>query len=622
MMKHYGLVRLFLLLMVSGQAFGWSAPITISSSSAGTGRLCLALADGPPQTLYFAYRISNSLAYNSFDVDAVSVGSELRDRSNLYGFSIGCALDAGGDFAISHGDVSSDSTFVATFASGAFAKTTLASRNKYGSGTALSVDTSGAFHVFYYDSTEDDLKYLTNVSGVWDATNNEEILDATGDVGREPVVATDSNGMAHVAYLDITNTAVKYVTNASGAWSTPVTVASNASQPSIAVDSDDNVHLAYLNHDVDMSKGLYYHVMYATNASGAWVSETVDDDHNALYETAIATTAPQAVHIAYRNHSGAALQYATNQDGAWAVSATPIDSGTVGSYLAMVADSGSLYLAYLDEDDDTVKLVYNTCGDAVVDASEACDDGNSVDDDECANNCQFSCGNGTVNGSEECDDGDSVDTNDCTNDCLNPTCGDSVVWSGHETCDDGNTTTTDSCPAGCAAASCGDGYFWSTDGGTEQCDDGDTDDHDGCTNSCTAARCGDSILWNTGGGTETCDDGNTTVGDGCDSLCRREFAPLANAGRDLTVTYGTGSCGPTCTLFYLDGRLSSDPDLDAITYSWAKTSQPLGSTVAIAASTSARTAVRVNLRGTYVFTLTVTDADGYTATDTVQFTVR
>jgi len=116
------------------------------------------------------------------------------------------------------------------------------------------------------------------------------------------------------------------------------------------------------------------------------------------------------------------------------------------------------------------------------------------------------------------------------------TCGNAVVETG-EACDDGNLTAGDGCSAQCqaetASATCGD-YLLSA---SEQCDDGNQLDYDGCSALCQdedkAAACGNAIL-EVG---EQCDDGNTANGDVCSAQCiltpksaqiamRRTLAPL------------------------------------------------------------------------------------------------
>jgi cysteine-rich repeat protein len=322
----------------------------------------------------------------------------------------------------------------------------------------------------------------------------------------------------------------------------------------------------------------------------------VDSTENNNIETSIVAVSPTSLHISYYDLTNADLKYATNVTGGWVTSTVNASNG--GSYNAIAADiSGDVSIAWVDQVADDIEFAQNFCGDSTVDASEECDDGNETDSDGCSSVCETEiiCGDGAVDASEECDDGNTAENDDCLTTCL--------------------------------AAKCGDAIVWNTGSGTETCDDGDMDNQDTCT-VCQTAVCGDGYIWTpVNGGTESCDDGNTTTGDGCDSSCHLESAPDAKAGTSLRVAYGTGACGPTCTKFYLDGRMSSDLDLDMLTYSWAVTARPAGTVVSIASSTSARTATTVkpgpggSSRGAYTFTLTVTDADGYTDTATVTFTV-
>jgi probable HAF family extracellular repeat protein len=79
--------------------------------------------------------------------------------------------------------------------------------------------------------------------------------------------------------------------------------------------------------------------------------------------------------------------------------------------------------------------------------------------------------------------------------------------------------------------------------------------------------------------------------------------PIANAGAGLAVV-ATGAS----TAVMLDGSGSSDPDSDSLTYSWTEN----GTEIATGATPS------LNLcPGTHRFTLTVTDPEGLTSTDTV-----
>jgi len=82
------------------------------------------------------------------------------------------------------------------------------------------------------------------------------------------------------------------------------------------------------------------------------------------------------------------------------------------------------------------------CGDSIVEGTEQCDDGNTVDEDGCSTTCQVQqtvCGNSVVESTEQCDDGNAVNGDGCTSICtIEPICGDGVVNQPSEECDDGN----------------------------------------------------------------------------------------------------------------------------------------------------------------------------------------
>ncbi|MEZ4400585.1 MAG: DUF4215 domain-containing protein [Kofleriaceae bacterium] len=60
-----------------------------------------------------------------------------------------------------------------------------------------------------------------------------------------------------------------------------------------------------------------------------------------------------------------------------------------------------------------------TCGDGIVQAGEACDDGNTVDGDGCDRTCTATaCGNGVVTAGEACDDGNVLSHDGCSATCA------------------------------------------------------------------------------------------------------------------------------------------------------------------------------------------------------------
>ncbi|MEJ0083041.1 MAG: PKD domain-containing protein [Puia sp.] len=100
---------------------------------------------------------------------------------------------------------------------------------------------------------------------------------------------------------------------------------------------------------------------------------------------------------------------------------------------------------------------------------------------------------------------------------------------------------------------------------------------------------------------------NITVGTGTGNQ-----SPVANAGSDQTITLPTATASLAGTGTDADGSIAS--------YSWTQTSGPAGGV--IATPNTANTSITGLTQGVYVFTLTVKDNQGATATDNVQVTVN
>lgn len=90
------------------------------------------------------------------------------------------------------------------------------------------------------------------------------------------------------------------------------------------------------------------------------------------------------------------------------------------------------------------------------------------------------------------------------------------------------------------------------------------------------------------------------------------LAPSAVAGDDQLVIVGN--------LVQLDGTGSTDPELDALTFSWSIASAPAGSSAALNDPTAATPTFVPDLEGLYVVTLTASDFIGPGTPDTVEVT--
>ena len=96
-----------------------------------------------------------------------------------------------------------------------------------------------------------------------------------------------------------------------------------------------------------------------------------------------------------------------------------------------------------------------TCGNAVLEGGEQCDDGGFAAGDGCSPECRFEvCGNASLDPGEERDDGNASSGDGCSPTCVRePLCGDTTL-DPEEQCDDGNTQSGDGCSAACQTEPC------------------------------------------------------------------------------------------------------------------------------------------------------------------------
>ncbi len=197
--------------------------------------------------------------------------------------------------------------------------------------------------------------------------------------------------------------------------------------------------------------------------------------------------------------------------------------GTRGGFLWATDTSGNLLPGYpVQIHDDVTNVtplktgaaaadepVLEECGDGQVNADgETCDPPGAPQTNgaTCRADCTY-CGDGTTDTSEQCDDGNTVNTDDCRNDCTLPRCGDGVK-DPNEECDDGNLIDEDGCSATCSVEPfCGDGTIDPELG--EQCDPPNTP---GCDANCHATEICTDQVDNDGDGQIDCLD------DDCDCL--------------------------------------------------------------------------------------------------------
>jgi hypothetical protein len=184
------------------------------------------------------------------------------------------------------------------------------------------------------------------------------IIDGKGYSG---AIACDSQG-EHISYAygdffdDTSTLELRYATNASGSWVTTTIDATigNGWYSSIDTDSNDKVHISYYDSaNMDLK--------YATNLSGSWVTSTIDSTGDVGSHTSLAVDSNDKVHICYYDGSNGNLKYATNVSGSWV--ASTIDGALdVGRYNSLAIVNNNVHISYYDDFNTNLKYATNASG--------------------------------------------------------------------------------------------------------------------------------------------------------------------------------------------------------------------------------------------------------------------
>jgi hypothetical protein len=223
------------------------------------------------------------------------------------------------------------------------------------SATTIAVGAQGRVDIVYYEGENYDVRQVTNATGAWVTT----VVAEEGIIGEDLTLAQDSQGRLHIAYLDGTRSALVYGVRNGEVWTLVDAVSDTPGRPvpsllldgasplisfgnyraglklatrtngvwadsivdpgfdvggwsSIAKDSVGALHISYSKFMVDNSQ-----LKYATNASGAWVAEVLDDQNNTGFGTTLMERGG-VIHIAYISASPSGqLRYASHDASGW-----------------------------------------------------------------------------------------------------------------------------------------------------------------------------------------------------------------------------------------------------------------------------------------------------------------
>jgi hypothetical protein len=257
--------------------------------------------------------------------------------------------------------------------------------------TSIAIDSNNKLHISYYGRSTGfrpgpGIMYATNASGYWYKKKvdsvylNYDFIDEPGTS-----IAVDSNNKIHIAYIAIDkgdcqrqycaywsgNTCrvyIKYATNKNGYWTAETVYQYYGDTeylypPSIAIDSNNKVHIAFTYCDYCVDK-LYY----ATNASGSW--NVIDEckgegglppclnttPYAGLYPS-ISIDPNNRIHISHSEWSYGRLWYTTNAGGVWKAYVGDSESGYIED--TSLDYDQKVHIAYYEKINKD--LLYATC---------------------------------------------------------------------------------------------------------------------------------------------------------------------------------------------------------------------------------------------------------------------
>ncbi len=219
-------------------------------------------------------------------------------------------------------------------------------------------DGNNKLHVVYTDFGET-IKYATNKSGSWVKTTlvtEAGLLMIGGDHG----IAVDGNNHVHIVYATETNempgeTTIYYATDQSGSLVSEVLYSAEGSMSGmdIAATADGHVHIVFGNED--------FYLIYKNNLSGSWATATIDSYWTSA-EPSLALDSDENLYVAYyHGWDGILKLQVINSSGALVSNTTLDNTGDAGWSPSMCINKSdnSKYIVYWDYDIEKSKLYNN-----------------------------------------------------------------------------------------------------------------------------------------------------------------------------------------------------------------------------------------------------------------------
>ncbi|MDD3887951.1 MAG: Ig-like domain-containing protein [Patescibacteria group bacterium] len=224
---------------------------------------------------------------------------------------------------------------------------------------SLGLDSNGYAHISYIDTTSYYLRYAYQDASGW----HYEVVDNRAYINSS-IIAIDNNGYPHICYIDnnYTTQNIRYVYKDVSGWHYE-TIKSNTFLNfgiylSIALDSSNYPHISYYNYPAGYDLFYFY-----KNGSG-WHEETVDFGGDVGQYNSIAVDSLNQPHISYYDNTNKDLKYAFKvSGGAWAVETVDSSSADIGRSTSIVTDSSNRpHISYSDVTNYDLKYTYKDAG--------------------------------------------------------------------------------------------------------------------------------------------------------------------------------------------------------------------------------------------------------------------
>lgn len=218
------------------------------------------------------------------------------------------------------------------------------------SALSFSSDSDNHGHIACRDGRTGHLVYATDATGSWTLTPiypASEVADMTS-------IRAEIPGVLTIAYFDVSTGELKITSKTGKSWNAETIETAGAGHcVTLAIDGQGDSHIAYEGAG---------HIRYATDKSGSWVIEQLDDTPYTGEYCSIALAADQSLRISYSDRNDKDLQFATYESGTWELST--VDSiGEVGTHNGLALDSNdAAHIVYRSDTDEALKYADNTAG--------------------------------------------------------------------------------------------------------------------------------------------------------------------------------------------------------------------------------------------------------------------